>query len=86
MIEIQFNFKIYNIISIVDRVNIIKAGSDFINGSLIFIWNPIAPIIKHPIKNAEISIRDGNQIPNINKQASDNFEKPIIFIIESPNP
>ena len=46
-------------------------------GSFIFTWAPIAPIIRHPIKNAETSTKFGNQIPATRRQAKDNFEKPI---------
>ena len=70
----------------VESINIIKAGNDFIKGSLILIWTPIAPIIRHPIKKADISTKSGYHIPKINKHANANLENPIIFITELLKP
>ena len=68
------------IIKAVDRTSIKKAGSDLIKGSFILTCKPIAPIMRQPIKKAEISTNCGNQMPNKSNTAKDNFEKPIIFI------
>lgn len=42
-------------------------------GSFILLCTKIAPIIRHPIKKALISIKFGNHIPAIKSDASDNF-------------
>jgi hypothetical protein len=70
----------------VQSKSIIKAGRDFINGSFIFKWTPIAPTIRHPIKNEDGSIKNGNQIPANKRQANNNFEKPTTLMKLSLNP